>query len=88
VGAAAVEAFLREGWEVVALSRRAPEIAGSQAFTHLAVDLQDAAASRAALGALSLGGMTLALAVLQQGQRSLANALSAFAQVMMSGVMP
>ena len=53
VGAAAVEAFLREGWEVVALSRRAPEIAGSQAFTHLAVDLQDAAASRAALGALS-----------------------------------
>jgi len=53
VGAAAVEAFLREGWEVVALSRRAPEIAGSQAFTHLAVDLQDAAASRAALGALT-----------------------------------
>jgi NAD(P)-dependent dehydrogenase (short-subunit alcohol dehydrogenase family) len=49
VGAAAVEAFLREGWEVVALSRRAPEVAGSQAFTHLAVDLQDAAASRAAL---------------------------------------
>ncbi len=36
---------------------------------------------RAALGALTLGSMTLALAVLQQGQRSLANALSAFARV-------
>ncbi|MFO0630656.1 MAG: ABC transporter ATP-binding protein [Polyangiales bacterium] len=36
---------------------------------------------RAALGGLSLGSMTLALAVLQQGQRSLASALSAFARV-------
>ena len=52
VGAAAVEAFLREGYEVVALSRRRPEIDSTQSFTHLAVDLQDATASHAALGAL------------------------------------
>lgn len=54
VGMAAVEAFLREGWQVVALSRRAPEVAGS--FEHLAVDLRDAAASADVLG--RLGGVT------------------------------
>ena len=53
VGTAAVEAFLAQGCEVVALSRRRPEIARSETFTHLAVDLRDAAASRDALGALS-----------------------------------
>lgn len=36
---------------------------------------------RAASGALSLGSMTLALVVLQQGQRSLANTLGAFARI-------
>ncbi|MEZ4391052.1 MAG: ABC transporter ATP-binding protein [Polyangiales bacterium] len=36
---------------------------------------------RAASGLLSLGSMTLALVVLQQGQRSLASGLSAFARV-------
>lgn len=49
VGAAAVEAFLAQGYEVVALSRRKPEVAGGKPFQHLAVDLQDAAASKAAL---------------------------------------
>jgi nucleoside-diphosphate-sugar epimerase len=49
VGAAAVAEFLRQGWEVVALSRRRPELAGEQRFEHLAVDLRDASASRAAL---------------------------------------
>lgn len=53
VGAAAVEAFLGQGWEVVALSRRKPEVATTQAFEHLSVDLRDAAASKAALSALS-----------------------------------
>ena len=53
VGAAAVEAFLADGWEVVALSRRRPEIAHAKPYTHVAVDLRDAQASRAALGALS-----------------------------------
>jgi len=51
VGMAAVEAFLREGWQVVALSRRAPEVQGS--FEHLAVDLRDATASADALGTLT-----------------------------------
>ncbi len=53
VGAAAVEAFLRDGWEVVALSRRAPEINSTRSYLHLSIDLQDAAASKTALGAVS-----------------------------------
>lgn len=53
VGAAAVEEFLAQGWDVVALSRRKPEIAASRPFQHLAVDLQDASASAAALSQLT-----------------------------------
>ena len=41
VGTAAVEAFLREGYEVVAVSRRRPEVDTTRDFTHLAVDLRD-----------------------------------------------
>ncbi|MGE3774730.1 MAG: NAD-dependent epimerase/dehydratase family protein, partial [Gammaproteobacteria bacterium] len=52
VGVAAVEAFLREGWTVVALSRRSPEVQVAGTVEHLAVDLRDEAASKAALGAL------------------------------------
>ena len=52
VGVAAVEAFLREGWAVVALSRRAPEVQCAGEVEHLPVDLRDAAASTAALGQL------------------------------------
>ena len=52
VGVAAVEAFLREGWTVVALSRRAPEVQCAGQVEHLAIDLRDTAASAAALGAL------------------------------------
>lgn len=52
VGVAAAEAFLKEGWEVVALSRRAPEVQVPGKVEHLPVDLRDAAASAAALGAL------------------------------------
>lgn len=52
VGAAAVAEFLSQGWQVVALSRRRPEVSGDPAFEHLAVDLRDAAASRAALATL------------------------------------
>lgn len=44
IGAAVVDAFLDAGWEVVALSRRKPEIFSTREFTHLAVDLQDPAA--------------------------------------------
>ncbi|MCW2667335.1 MAG: short-chain dehydrogenase [Frankiales bacterium] len=52
VGAAAVDAFLDDGWDVLAVSRRKPEIFSDRAFTHLAVDLQDEAACRAAFGSL------------------------------------
>jgi nucleoside-diphosphate-sugar epimerase len=48
VGAAAVDAFLEEGWDVVALSRRRPEVFSDRPFMHLAVDLQDEAACKAA----------------------------------------
>lgn len=53
VGASAVDEFLAQGWDVVALSRRRPEVANARPFEHLAVDLRDAAASRAALSRLS-----------------------------------
>lgn len=53
VGSAAVDAFLAAGWQVIAVSRRRPEVCSAQPFTHLAVDLQDEAASRAAFTALT-----------------------------------
>lgn len=53
VGSAAVDAFLREGWDVVALSRRRPEVADPRDFQHVKVDLLDADASSQALGGLT-----------------------------------
>jgi nucleoside-diphosphate-sugar epimerase len=53
VGAAAVDAFLDAGWDVVALSRRPPEVFASAPFRHVAVDLRDPAACRAAAGGLA-----------------------------------
>lgn len=53
VGSAAVDAFLNAGWEVIAVSRRRPEVFSPKAFTHLSVDLQDAAACHACFSALS-----------------------------------
>lgn len=48
VGRAAIDRYLEDGWEVLALSRRAPEaVAG---VSHLSVDLADAEACRARLG--------------------------------------
>jgi nucleoside-diphosphate-sugar epimerase len=41
VGTAAVEAFLSSGDNVIALSRRAPEIASTAHYTHFSVDLTD-----------------------------------------------
>ena len=53
VGTAAVERFLaHDGWDVVALSRRRPEVDSTRAFRHLAVDLRDREATRAALAGL------------------------------------
>jgi nucleoside-diphosphate-sugar epimerase len=53
VGAAAVQEFLDNGWEVVAVSRRKPEVDSERPFRHLPVDLRDEAASREALGGLA-----------------------------------
>lgn len=53
VGTAAMDAFLEDGWDVVALSRRIPEIRHEGRFEHLVVDLRDEAASRSTLGALA-----------------------------------
>lgn len=41
VGTAAADAFINAGWEVVAASRRFPELVKGD-FTHVALDLQDA----------------------------------------------
>jgi len=52
IGTAAIDAFLDKDWEVIAVSRRRPEVFSRKPFTHLPVDLQDAGASRACFGAL------------------------------------
>ncbi|HVB52719.1 MAG TPA: NAD-dependent epimerase/dehydratase family protein [Candidatus Acidoferrales bacterium] len=49
VGTAAVERFLADGWSVVALSRRRPEVDNATPFRHIAVDLRDGESCRAAL---------------------------------------
>lgn len=49
VGNAALEHYLDEGWDVVALSRREPPTQSSRPFRHIPVDLRDAAATKAAL---------------------------------------
>ena len=49
VGAAAVDAFLEDGWDVVAISRRKPEIFSDRPFQHLPVDLQDELACKSVL---------------------------------------
>ena len=53
VGEAAVARFAELGWEVIAVSRRPPEPVKSGSVRHLAVDLTDADACKAAFGGLS-----------------------------------
>lgn len=55
VGSCAVDHFLGSdrGWDVVALSRRTPEINSTRTPRHIAVDLTDADATRAALSELT-----------------------------------
>jgi nucleoside-diphosphate-sugar epimerase len=48
VGAAAVDAFLEDGWDVVAVSRRKPEVFSDRPFQHVPVDLQDEMACKSA----------------------------------------
>ena len=49
VGAAAVNEFLNEGWDVVAVSRRKPEVDSAREYQHLPLDLQNADACRDAM---------------------------------------
>jgi nucleoside-diphosphate-sugar epimerase len=56
VGTAAAIAFRDAGWEVLALSRRRPELLDGRGCLHLPLDLQDADACRAA--AAQLGRVT------------------------------
>lgn len=56
VGAAVVDRFLDDDWEVIAVSRRKPEIFSDKPFRHLAVDLQDEAACTEAFS--SIGDVT------------------------------
>ena len=53
VGAAAVEKFLTDGWDVIAVSRRPPEIDAVGEVRHLPIDLRDPDASRAAVEPLT-----------------------------------
>lgn len=57
IGNAAVDEFLRAGWPVIAMSRRAPETDVQGDLTHVAVDLTDAEAVRQTV-ASSLGAVT------------------------------
>jgi len=56
VGSACVDRFLDDGWNVVAVSRRQPEVVNARPFEHLPVNLRDEAATRAAVQ--SLAGVT------------------------------
>jgi nucleoside-diphosphate-sugar epimerase len=50
IGAAAIEHFASLGWTVIGASRRPADVDASVAYEHLALDLQDPAACRAASG--------------------------------------
>lgn len=52
IGTAVVDAFLEDGWDVVAVSRRRPETFSTRAFTHLPLDLKDTASCAEAFGRL------------------------------------
>jgi nucleoside-diphosphate-sugar epimerase len=56
VGTAATESFLAAGYDVIALSRRRPEVATPAPFRHLALDLRDERACRDAIA--DLGDVT------------------------------
>lgn len=53
VGATAVNTFLDQGWDVVAVSRRRPEVNSTREFQHLSLDLQDASTCSAAMKSMS-----------------------------------
>ncbi|MGE0798148.1 MAG: SDR family oxidoreductase [Lautropia sp.] len=53
IGTAVVDVFLDAGWQVIAVSRRKPEVFSSRAFEHLPVDLQDERACAESFGKLA-----------------------------------
>jgi nucleoside-diphosphate-sugar epimerase len=53
LGVAAIEKFLAAGWEVVAVSRRKPELPSGRDVKFLSVDLRDQEAARAAFESLT-----------------------------------
>lgn len=53
VGAACVDRFLDDGWNVIAVSRRKPEVFSTKSFEHCPIDLRDEAASREAVHGMS-----------------------------------
>jgi nucleoside-diphosphate-sugar epimerase len=53
IGQAAVARFLDSGWEVVGISRRAPDALGHPRLRHLPLDLRDAEACREAVAGLT-----------------------------------
>jgi nucleoside-diphosphate-sugar epimerase len=53
VGQAAVKTFAAAGWDVIAVSRRAPDLAPAAQWRHLALDLVDAHACSSAMQAMS-----------------------------------
>jgi nucleoside-diphosphate-sugar epimerase len=63
IGASAVEAFARAGWDVVALSRRRPVLPAGVAFRHLPLDFADAARCAAAVGEIGAVGHLVYAAV-------------------------
>jgi nucleoside-diphosphate-sugar epimerase len=53
IGIAAIEAFRAQGWEVIGISRRKPELPRGENFDFISVDLRDAKAAREALSPLT-----------------------------------
>src|SRR5215207_4396163 len=53
VGTAAVERFLNDGWNVIAVSRRKPEVDSTREFRHVPIDLRDPEATRSAAESFS-----------------------------------
>ncbi|HZZ50877.1 MAG TPA: NAD-dependent epimerase/dehydratase family protein [Pseudonocardia sp.] len=53
VGSAALDRFLHSGWDVVAVSRRAPEVTSARPYTRVEADLRDAEKTREALSEIT-----------------------------------
>jgi len=53
VGTACVEKFARDGWDVVAVSRRRPEVVGESRMRHVPIDLRNASDCRGAAAELT-----------------------------------